>query len=121
MVWALLPLAAQDLDEAAADTDARYAIRLRGLRHPLLYGEYLLQKEALERAVRMSPGGGGGGASSGGGGGGGGRRRMLSNRKEMMLRQAGLGGGGEGGSGSDGSDSGEDDSPQVDIRLTLHT
>ncbi len=115
------PSVAQDLGDDAGDTDARYAIRLRGLRHPLLYGEYLLQKEALERAVRMSPGGGGGGASSGGGGGGGGRRRMLSNRKEMMLRQSGLGGGGESGSGSDGSDSGEDDSPQVEMWLMLRS
>ncbi|GFR39679.1 hypothetical protein Agub_g151, partial [Astrephomene gubernaculifera] len=70
------------------DPDERYAVRLRGLRHPLLYGEYLTRKETLERAVRMD------GGDSGGGGGGGSSlrspRRMLSNRKEVMLQQAGL-------------------------------
>lgn len=40
------------MDEA----DERYAVRLRGLRHPLMYGTYLKAKQELERKVRMAGG-----------------------------------------------------------------
>ncbi|GIL91154.1 hypothetical protein Vretifemale_18815, partial [Volvox reticuliferus] len=105
------------------DPEERYAVRLRGLRHPLLYGEYLTEKESLERLVRMNPtpatpsgvspslppssgtAGGGGGAS---------RRRLLSTRKEVMLRKAGSGSESRSGSGSDSEFEGADvDSPQA--------
>ncbi|KAL6756776.1 hypothetical protein V8C86DRAFT_3018742 [Haematococcus lacustris] len=34
----------------------RYAVRLRGLRHPLLYGQYLRKKQQLEREFRLAGG-----------------------------------------------------------------
>ncbi|KAG2444932.1 hypothetical protein HXX76_001668 [Chlamydomonas incerta] len=107
------------------DPDERYAVRLRGLRHPLLYGEFLIAKEGLEREVRMSGGGGGassssssygsygvgsaGGSMSGSSTPGGGRRRMLSTRKEVMLQRSGLSGGSSpAGSGNDSDTDGEE-------------
>ena len=35
-----------------SDPDERYAVRLRALRHPLLYGDYLRTKTELEQRVR---------------------------------------------------------------------
>lgn len=54
----------QTSSSGAVDPDERYAVRLRGLRHPLLYGEYLIAKEGLEREVRMTGGGGSSNMSS---------------------------------------------------------
>ena len=70
-------------------------VRLRGLKHPLLHGTYLKQRQALERRVRQEGGtlpsssatgnallvGRVGGASS---------RRMLGTRRETMLADMGL-------------------------------
>ncbi|KAF5837995.1 hypothetical protein DUNSADRAFT_3588 [Dunaliella salina] len=44
-----------DDDEGGAG-GLRYAVRLRGLRHPLLLGDYLKEKEQLERALRQAGG-----------------------------------------------------------------
>jgi hypothetical protein len=35
---------------------ARYAVRLRGLRHPLLYGDFLRERQRLEREFRRAGG-----------------------------------------------------------------
>eukprot|EP00198_Chlamydomonas_reinhardtii_P000810 XP_001690145.1 predicted protein [Chlamydomonas reinhardtii] len=110
----------QTSSSGAVDPDERYAVRLRGLRHPLLYGEYLIAKEGLEREVRMTGGGGSsnmsslfgsgsGGSVSGASTPGGGRRRMLSTRKEVMLQRSGLSGGASpAGSGADSDTDGEE-------------
>ncbi|KAG1661302.1 hypothetical protein FOA52_008649 [Chlamydomonas sp. UWO 241] len=78
----------------------RYMVRLRALRHPLLYGAYLKKKRQLEVQA----------ASEGGGGAAGRRARQLSSRREEMMSAAGVGaapvatviGGGGGGAGGGG-------------------
>ncbi|GLC37921.1 hypothetical protein PLESTF_000610400 [Pleodorina starrii] len=103
------------------DPDERYAVRLRGLRHPLLYGEYLTQKESLERVVRMSPSAPAANASltaasasTTSGGGGGSRRRLLGTRKEVLLRRSGFGFGSGSDSDGEGSASGDEaNTPQA--------
>lgn len=73
-------------------------VRLRGLKHPLLHGSYLKQRQALERRVRQEGGKlpssaadalhpKGGGVA---GGGGAGSRRMLGTRRETMMADMGL-------------------------------
>ena len=79
-----------------SDPDARFMVRLRGLKHPLLHGTYLKQRQALERRVRQEggtlPSSATGNALLGGRGGRGGAssRRMLGTRRETMLAGMGL-------------------------------
>lgn len=74
------------------DNSSRYMIRLRSLRHPLLYGAYLREKQSLEQRVHQE-----GGTIPALGGGPGSQksaasptRRLLGNRREVMLAQSGL-------------------------------
>ena len=75
------------------DPEARYMVRLRALRHPLLYGDHLKQRQVLERQAAMegsrsSSGGGGAGAGAAAKKGRSGAR--LSNRRDAMMKDAGL-------------------------------
>ncbi|EFJ45039.1 hypothetical protein VOLCADRAFT_40753, partial [Volvox carteri f. nagariensis] len=99
------------------DPEERYAVRLRGLRHPLLYGEYLTQKESLERAVRMSPAPAAtstfASSPSSPSSLSGSRRRLLGTRKEVMLRRSGSASDSDDGDGGDGGGGGEANTPQA--------
>ncbi len=81
---------------------ARYAVRLRALRHPLLLGDFLKERGRLERELRRlgvdptqlaaAAAAAAGGEAPGGslGGVGAGRANGLSARREGLLREYGL-------------------------------
>ncbi|GAX78758.1 hypothetical protein CEUSTIGMA_g6195.t1 [Chlamydomonas eustigma] len=81
-----------DASGAEDEWDDRYMVRLRSLRHPLLYGSYLKQKQALEKRVRQEGGsidkslmGSQASAARSKG-----SHRMLSTRRENMFADSGL-------------------------------
>ncbi len=87
-----LSLAYPTLTSQASSSGAAgsgWALRLRGLQHPLLQANYLKQRQQLEKEVRLTSGRYSSSSSSGGGGGGGSGSSKTAGKGVMSSRNLG--------------------------------